>query len=272
MDKTILEKIGDINEQLNLTHYWIVLLKYKRLLILIPFLFGLLGFFISLNINPTFQSQATLVIEESTKNIVNIEEVYDGDMGRPGFANNNYINNQIQIIESDEVISSILSNEKNKQKIIGFYDKLPKFYFSNKLSFLNFLSKENLKEKDDQIKDYIKKNLGVFQIRNSDVVNITMKSTDAEYAKYLLEQVIDAYLIYDVDTKVKVTNYANQQINVRLAKLLEQMEIAEQKLLNYKKENNLIDIGDIKDLKIEQIKSVSQRIIDANRELQKKTK
>jgi len=51
---------------------------------------------------------------------------------------------------------------------------------------------------------------------------------------------------------------------------LEQMEIAEQKLLNYKKENNLIDIGDIKELKIDQIKSVSQRIIEANRELQKK--
>ena len=97
-----------------------------------------------------------------------------------------------------------------------------------------------------------------------------MTSGNAELAKFLLEQVIEAYLKYDVDTKVRVTNYANQQINVRLSKLLEQMEIAEQKLLNYKKENNLIDIGDIKDLKIEQIKSVSKRIIDANRELQKK--
>ena len=48
------------------------------------------------------------------------------------------------------------------------------------------------------------------------------------------------------------------------------MEIAEQKLLKYKKVNNLIDIGDIKDLKIDQIKSVSKRIIEVNRELQKK--
>ena len=97
-----------------------------------------------------------------------------------------------------------------------------------------------------------------------------MTSGNAELAKFLLEQVIDAYLKYDVDTKVKVTNYANQQINLRLSKLLEVMEISEQKLLSYKKENNLIDIGDIKDLKIEQIRSVSKRIIDANRELQKK--
>ena len=273
MDKSLLDRIGDINEQLNLAHYWIILLKFRRLLLLIPFLFGLLGFFISLNINPTFQSQATLVIEESTKNIVNIEEVYDGETGRTGFRNTNYINNQIQIIESDEVISSILMDQKKLDVINNLYKKLPKNYFAQNLQFLNFNKDKNIIKEDDlkiTLKKYIKQNLAVSQIRNSDVVNITMNSGNAEFAKFLLEQVIDAYLKYDVDTKVKVTNYANQQINVRLSKLLEQMEIAEQKLLNYKKENNLIDIGDIKELKIDQIKSVSQRIIEANRELQKK--
>tara|TARA_B100001057_G_C22850125_1_gene950629 strand:+ start:87 stop:2273 length:2187 start_codon:yes stop_codon:yes gene_type:complete len=273
MEKSFLDRIGDINEQLNLAHYWIILLKFKRILFFVPLLFGLLGFFISLNINPIFQSQATLVIEESTKNIVNIEEVYDGETRGTGFSNNNYINNQIQIIESDEVISSILLDQKNLDKINDLYKKLPKNYFAQNLQFLNFNKKKNIIKEDDLkiiLKKYIKENLAVSQIRNSDVVNITMNSGSAEFAKFLLEQVIDAYLRYDVDTKVKVTNYANQQINVRLSKLLEQMEIAEQRLLNYKKENNLIDIGDIKDLKIEQIKSVSQRIIEANRELQKK--
>ncbi len=273
MQKSLLDTIGNINEQLNLAHYWIIFLKFKRILFTVPLLFGLLGYFISLNINPTFQSQATLVIEESTKNIVNIEEVYDGERISPGFSNNNYINNQIQIIESDEVISSILLDKKIVNNIENLYKKLPKNYFSKNINFFNFKKNNDSINKDNSkinFKMYIKNNLKVTQIRNSDVVNITMDSGSAELAKFLLEQVIDAYLKYDVDTKVKVTNYANQQINVRLAKLLEQMEIAEQKLLNYKKENNLIDIGDIKDLKIDQIKSVSKRIIEANRELQKK--
>ena len=270
-EKGFLNKLESINDQLNLAHYWIVILKYKRILFLGPILFGLLGFFISLNINPTFQSQATLVIEESTKNIVNIEEVYGADTQSGGFRNLNYINNQIQIIESDEVIGSILLSKKNIEKINTLYKKVPKnFVFKNKI--FNFLKKDDLNNKEDKfdIKKYIKLNLKVIQIRNSDVVNITMTSGNAELAKFMLEQVIDAYLKYDVDTKVKVTNYANAQITLRLSKLLEQMEVAEQKLLNYKKENNLIDIGDIKDLKIDQIKSVSKRIIDANRELQKK--
>ena len=142
MQKSLLDTIGNINEQLNLAHYWIIFLKFKRILFTVPLLFGLLGYFISLNINPTFQSQATLVIEESTKNIVNIEEVYDGERMSPGFSNNNYINNQIQIIESDEVISSILLDKKIINKIENLYKKLPKNYFSKNINFFNF--KKNL--------------------------------------------------------------------------------------------------------------------------------
>ena len=269
-EKSFLHKLESINEQLNIAHYWIIFLKYKRILFLSPVLFGLLGLFIALNINPIFKSQATLVIEESTKNIVNIEEVYSGDSPGRGFRSINYINNQIQILESDEVLGTIVSDEKIKTKAEIMYKKLPR-NFLLKNSILGFFKKDKKnEEKKINLKLYIKSNLEVFQIRNSDVVNITMTSGNAELAKFLLEQVIEAYLRYDVDTKVRVTNYANAQINLRLSKLLEQMEIAEQKLLDYKKENNLIDIGDIKELKIDQIKSVSKRIIDANRELQKK--
>ena len=89
--KSLLDRLESINDQLNLTHYWIIFLKYKRILFFVPILIGLLGFFLALNISPTFQSQATLVIEESTKNIVDIEEVYDGERMSPGFSNNNYI-------------------------------------------------------------------------------------------------------------------------------------------------------------------------------------
>ena len=266
---SFLNKLESINDQLNLTHYWIIFLKYKRIIFLVPILFGLLGFFIALNINPTFQSQATLVIEESTKNIVNIEEVYGGDTTRGAFRNNNYINNQIQIIESDEVLGNIILDKKIKAKIELLHKNIPKNFLS-KSKTLSFFNAGNKEEQKIYIKKYIKKNLSVIQVRNSDVVNILITSGNPELAKFLLEQVIDSYLKYDVDTKVKVTNYANAQINLRLSKLLDQMEIAEQKLLDYKKENNLIDIGDIKELKIDQIKSVSKRIIDANRELQKK--
>ena len=67
---------------------------------LLPIFFGLLGYLIALNIRPVFQSNATLVIEQKEKNIVNIEEVYTAE-GRGGFGGSfNHINNQIQILKA----------------------------------------------------------------------------------------------------------------------------------------------------------------------------
>ena len=134
-DKTFLDKLESINEQLNLTHYWIILLKYKRILLIIPIFIGVLGYLIALNINPIFQSSATLVIEESVKNIVDIEEVYDGKT-TGGFRSANYINNQIQILESDEVIGSILLNEKDKNKILELHKKIPERFFVRNFKFI----------------------------------------------------------------------------------------------------------------------------------------
>ena len=68
--QTLLDKLGHFNEQLNLTHYWIIFLKYKKLLFVLPIFFGLLGYLVALNIKPVFQSNATLVIEADSKKIV----------------------------------------------------------------------------------------------------------------------------------------------------------------------------------------------------------
>ena len=64
---TLLDKLGHFNEQLNLTHYWIIFLKFKKTLFVIPVLFALLGYMTALNIKPIFQSDATLVIEADIK-------------------------------------------------------------------------------------------------------------------------------------------------------------------------------------------------------------
>ena len=155
-NKGFLNRLELINDQLNLAHYWIILLKYKRIILLTPLFFGLLGFFIALNLNPIFQSQATLVIEESSKNIVNIEEVYGAENRGGGvFRNLNYINNQIQIIESDEVLGSILLDKKNKAKALMMHKKLPKNFLSTKGKLFSYFKTEEKNLFD--LKVYIKK-------------------------------------------------------------------------------------------------------------------
>ena len=109
---TILDKLGQFNEQLNLTHYWIIFLKYKKTLFVIPVLFALLGYMVALNIKPIFQSDATLVIEADIKKIVDIEEVYGNQQGGYG-RGDNHINTQIQVMKSDEVLNTIFMDDES---------------------------------------------------------------------------------------------------------------------------------------------------------------
>ena len=142
-NNNFLGKLESINEQLNLTHYWIILLKYKRLFFILPALFAVLSYLVSLQINPIFKSSATLVIEESGKNIINIQEVYAGGQSTFG-GSNNYINNQIQILESDEVLSSILKDEKVYARVNELYKKMPKKFINLDINIFDKIKQKKL--------------------------------------------------------------------------------------------------------------------------------
>ena len=137
--QTILDKLESFNEQLNLTHYWIVILKYRKILLILPLLFGMLGHLVGLNILPIFQSNATLVIEQQKKRIVDIEEVY-GTQGPTGFGGAaNHINNQIQIIKSDEIVNGMLSNEETVKKLTHFHKRIPDKFVTRNINALKNL-------------------------------------------------------------------------------------------------------------------------------------
>ena len=76
---------------------------------------------------------------------------------------------------------------------------------------------------------------------------------------------MNSYQRYEIDSKIKITNYANQKISERLNDLVAQMDVAQKKLSEYKKIQNLVDTGNVKELKIKEIQSISERILEAKK-------
>ena len=112
--------------------YYVVLLKYKKQLLFIPLLIGLVIFLISKSLTPVYQSSASLIIETENTNIIDIDEVYD-----PSLRNNqkSFLNTQVQILNSKEIISRMLDNNnfiQNLEKLMkqqqsnNFWNKLKK--------------------------------------------------------------------------------------------------------------------------------------------------
>ena len=84
-----------------------------------------------------------------------------------------------------------------------------------------------------------------------------------------LNNIISSYQRYEVDSKIEITNYANTKVKERLKDLKVQMAIADKDLAQYKKDQNLVDTGNVKELKIKEIQSISNNILLYNQEQQK---
>ena len=234
----------------DLKFFFLVAKKNIKNLIVLSLIISLLALFFSLNQEKKYLSKGIIVIESDDSNIVNIEEVYSLE------SRTNRINNQMAILKSDEVLEYIIKDKKNSMNFKNLYSKKPQNFFQR------ILKKE--KKIDDM---FLKKNLTQnFTVRNvprSDVLELSFISINPTLSQIALQSIIESYQRYEIDSKIKITNYANQKITERLKDLVVQMDVAQKKLSNYKRENNLVDTGNVKQLKIKEIESISARIIDA---------
>ena len=242
--------VGDIR------FFFLIGKKNFRNLIILTFLISIFVLIVSLNLEKKYISQATIVISPEENNIVNIEEVYSitNQASR--------VNNQIAILKSDEVLEYIVGDKKSR---LQFKD----LYAQTEVSFFKRIFKKKINVDKDYLKSTLTSNFSVTNVPRSDVLQLSFISNNPKVSQLALKSIIDSYQRYEVDSKIQITNYANMKISDRLKELVKQMDIAEKKLAEYKKENELVDTGDVKGLKIKEIQSISERILEAEKNSQK---
>ena len=252
---------GKINNLANffdigdLKYYFLIAKKNIKNLLLVSLLISLAVYFVSLNIEKKFLSTATLVIAPDDNKIVNIEEVYSLESLQ------NRVNNQIAILKSEEVIDYIVEDEKNELEFKNLYS-------SNKKNFITRIFTRNFEVNKEFIKSVLRENFGVKNLPRSDVLELSFVSNNPKISQLALKNIIDSYQRYEIDSKIQITNYANTKITERLKELTLQMDEADEKLALYKKENDLVDTGGVKELIIKEIQSISSRILEAKKKYQ----
>ena len=239
----------------DLRYFFLVAKKNIKNLIILSSLISLLVFFVSLNLTAKYRSNATLVISPDENKIVNIEEVYSLESIQ------NRVNNQIAILKSEEVIDYIVEDKKNELEFKNLYSSVEK-------SFINRIFSKKISIDKEYLKNILRDNFEVSNLPRSDVLKLSFISTDPKISQLALKNIIDSYQRYEIDSKIQITNYANTKILDRLNDLTKQMDDADSKLAQYKRENDLIDTGNVKELKIKEIQSISNRILDAKEKYQ----
>ena len=230
--------------------------KNIKFLVAVSSLVAMIVFFISLNIEKQYLSESTIVIAPDENKIININEAYSTIQDR------NRINNLIATLKSDEVINFIVKDEKNQLEFKSLYSQLNKNVFSR-----IFKKKTNIDKA--YIKSILTNNFNIKNLKSSDVLVLTFVSNNPKISQLALNNIISSYQRYEVDNKIEITSYANTKVKERLKELKIQMGIADKQLAQYKKEHNLVDTGNVKELKIKEIQSISNNILLSKQEKQK---
>ena len=82
-------------------------------------------------------------------------------------------------------------------------------------------------------------NFNVKNIPRSDVLELSFVSTNPKISQLALVSIIDSYQRYEIDSKIKITNYANSKISERLNELVAQMDVAQKNCLIIKRKTIL---------------------------------
>ena len=231
-----------------------ILKKYLIHLFFFVTLVTIIVYLFSLNLDKKYKSSAKIVIETDDKNIVNIQEYSN-------FNRSSRINNQIAIFKSDQVLEYIIQDKENSKKF-------ELFYAENNQNFIQKLFNKKKTFNIKSLKSILSSSIQITNIKNSDILVLSFVSINPRVAKLALDRIINSYQRYEIDSKIQITNYANEKISDRLDILVREMDIAQKKLSKYKKENELVDTGNVKQLKINEIQSISKRIIDAKQKYQ----
>ena len=251
-----IKSLLDIFDVGDFKFFLMVAKKNFKNLVSITLLISLITLLFSLNQEKKYLSSATIVVAPDEQNFTNIEEVYSLE------SLNNRINNQMAILKSDEVYEYILADKKNITQFKNLYAQYTQNFFQRILNKKQVVDKAFLKS-------ILSRNFTVNNLPRSDVLELSFVSKNPKISQLALNSIIESYQRYEIDSKIKITNYANIKITERLKELVVQMNIAEKKLSKYKRENNLVDTGSVKELKINEIQSISKRIIEAKSNYQK---
>ena len=110
-------ELFDVFDLSDLSFFYLIAKKNIKFLIIISLLVSTIAYFISLNMEKKYLSEATIVIAADENKIINISEAYSTIQDR------NRINNLISTLKSDEVIDYIVNDEKNQLEFKSLYSK-----------------------------------------------------------------------------------------------------------------------------------------------------
>ncbi|ORT49389.1 hypothetical protein ST37_13345 [Vibrio sp. qd031] len=229
----------------------------------------------ALSITPTYRAVSTLFIESSQNNTVSIEAVVGLDTSADG-----YYQTQYEIMRSNVVARKVIDAlnltehpEFNPALILkepNLLDRLKEQVKQLPLA-RNYFAKETPQPTAAQLEESafrsalstFKSKLTIIPIPKTQLVKIAFESESPHMAANIANQVGQAYIESNLDSKLLATEQATSWINEQLAELRQKLEASEQALNDFLQQRELIDNSGIEALASNELANLTNQLANA---------
>lgn len=201
---------------------------------------------------PIYQATTRLIIEKENPNVVSIQEVMAIDA-----SGTDYYQTQYKIMESRTLAREVIKR-LNLHHSQEFFPEPPDNFIANTVKAIKntlaswgdsmssllktdqdptVLAQQN--QNNELVSDFIKR-IKVEPIRNSRLVDLSFQAKDPVLAAKIVRTHAEAYIDQNLETRLKAVQDAVKWLHTRIELERNKVEKAEQALLKYKEQHNII--------------------------------
>lgn len=223
-----------------LHEYMRVLGRHRYSIIALTLLFGVLGALSAALEVPIFRATSTLLIDRDNVRFAAIQETYGQTQ-----QNYEYLQTQYEILRTRPLADKVVD-------AIGVDRVLQSLNRRSKLSLTSIIpwaSKEqalptDLEQRRSMAVSLVQGAVRIDPVRNSMLVKLSYEVADPELAAILANQLGDSYIENTLDARLQMINKANTWLEDKSRDLKENVDIAEQRMLDYMVANNISSTGE----------------------------
>lgn len=262
--------------EIHLSEYLMVLMKRKRLILLVFLLTVSATLFYTFASDPIYESSAKLIIDkESSSSPISGERTdYDSYTSQTMS-----FNTSIKMIASTPVVERVISalklDAENNDLEVNFVREIIAQFKANIKLLLNsdeagkFTPEEVANRKMQALIDTIKKKITVEQVRDTRLLNISVKDKDPELATDMANMLAKKYMEFNLSNKMDASKETLAWLNNELYELRKKLEDDEKKFFEYKQQNKVFSIEGKQKLAEQKIQEFNNKYLETrNRRLE----
>ena len=250
-------------EELSFKEIYFLILKHKNIFISSITLCFLITLIYVLTVNPTYESNGSIIIEDPKNDVSNI---FDVGLGKT----KNFIENETEILKS---------RTTSEEVIRQIYNSGNKFYIlQNKISNNSFVKKIFNKEYyiEDMVltdsllsefSDFLRNSMRVENARDTDVLKIYIQSKNPEEAATLVNTVINVYKQRDLNWATGEMQHLKQFLNEQLNLKEVELNNIEEKLKDFQQNEKVFSIDDNYSLLLSELRQLESKYYNFEAEI-----